>query len=1038
MENFIISSGYSSNPVFNQYQGFYSPITQALANQFPSWTDIRNHASDPGQQFLNATAFNIQNIQRNYASVQDSFFVQTVDLNQADVLYTVQLPVGSNLQQSSIPYVTGDGNVLTPISDINTFLYQTLPTRISLNSIQQTTSINFIDELPYDINWTDPQNYTHTLYYNASTGRLQKYYYIDQLPLEANPPTNDKEIIGTYVLQDINGNTITGTYQGATLYLDWLYVLFNNVLYLFDARIPIQQNTDVGFVPNQEVTSIQALAQVTLIDGLTGSNNKIAFDITNRFIWIQNGANYFYYQLYFDYVTIDYINSVVYCREQYNIVDVTINNITTSYSPTIFNLWNALDEFGLELNTPRLLGERNPTYQKRLLDVCKFRSNSTAQGLVNSITLNLGLSGFYGYLPSGTYPSGLYPNGNYVSGYPYYISGVYPTGIYNIAKINALFDPSFYNTVVPTGTNIPSSSFCGYTREILQTFPILWGSGLNDPYGFTWDLTPFDGGLNYTNIIPNFFANAYNGVSGIYFQSGVGDPSSDQLKASLVQISGNIWQPRINDGTFYINAEQFFLYAQPNHEEIPSGVLTYNIINSGSWVNTEPLTIVDLSGVIAPSGTQFFKVESFDSVGSYEYQVSGTSIIFSGDHDALDLWYETSTQGFYQASGWDFNPVHTALSPGFIWISNQQQTINPSGNYSFYVSPNELFFGEGGSAVGIGTLVDQVGQPIAGAETTFVLEGPGTLSTTNGLTGLDGQSFTLYNPANNFAGAISSGLYVSGNILSTGNLPIYNITNTLIVSGDITATPNQIYTIQITQEPSYFTPPSNIGPYFDYSITTTQAVLTTDTAYSLTINPNDWNLGPYSSGWNINVSGTSYSFLARYIIGGSGSIPVGTWNPASDLYNIDLSSLINNSSAIPPINLSGMLPSNIYYDSDNYFNPLPFGRVGLYTNNGTIISGTTTVNFNTFAPIVPIAISGNTPSAGLSTIIYASSLPAAIGYEIASPTTATITSTATWNGITTTPISGVITLNFAPQQTDVFGLDNKAVDFVSYLRYIGI
>lgn len=997
----------SGVPIFNPYQGFYSPITQVLANQFPSWMDLRNNTSDPGQQYLNAFAIQLQDIQRNYKSVQDSFYIQTTDLNQADILYTIQLPRNISLNKVA-PALTGDGINLFVIDDINQFLYKSFPTRIVLDSIQNNSTAIFTDELAYDIAWTDVENNNHTLYYNASSGQLQKYYYTDQLPLGANPAINAKEILGTYMLTDINGNPITDIYKGATLYQDWLYILFGNTLYLFDARIPIQTNAISGFTPNQEVTTIQALTQTVLSETLS-SSNKIALDITNKFLWVQNNNLYNYYELYFDYATIDYNLNIVYMREKYT--SVTANNI--SYPITIFNLWNALDEFGSnELNTPRLLGEKNVKYQSRLLNVMKFRSNSTAQGLVNAITLNLGLSGFYGYWASGSYPQNIYPDQNYVSGYPYYLSGVYPTGLYNIAKINALFDPFFYQTVVDPATNIPSSSFCSYTREILQTFPILWGSGIGDPYAFKWDLTPFDGGLNYTSVVPNFFGNAYIGVSGIYFQSGVSNPESDQLTVQLVRTSGDIWQPEIKTGDFFINSNPYHLYANAGYELIPSGILSYTI--SGSYINTEKFTVADTIGQLAPSGTEFIQISQFDNIYPYEYQVSGNNIIFSGTHDALGLWYETSNNNIYVPSGWDFNPVHTALPDGFLWISNEQQAIDVSGSYSFTVSPTQLFFGQGGGSVGIGKLLDTTGQPIAGASTFFQLTGPGTLFPTNSLTSLDGRTFTFYQPNTDFSSAISSGLYTSGNIL--------------VVSGNITANPSDIFTIQILADPSFV-------PSGQYLPTTTRALLTQNNSHTLSIAAADWSSGNYM----VTVSGINYGpFAGQYIIGGIGSGIPNNFANNDDAYNIDLSSLqLASNQTIYSVNSSGSVPAaNIYYDADNYFNPLPYGRAALYSV--TIPTGITNIKFNTFSPVSPVAISGNTPSPGLSSIIYPIPLPQASGYEIASPTIATITSYATWNGVSTIPISGVINLGFAPQQLGVFGLDKSPVDFLSYLRYIGV
>ena len=56
-----------------------------------------------------------------------------------------------------------------------------------------------------------------------------------------------------------------------------------------------------------------------------------------------------------------------------------------------FPVWNSFDEHGLILSTPRLPGEDNPTYKRRLKDVMVHRGSPRYIGLRNSITRDLGL-----------------------------------------------------------------------------------------------------------------------------------------------------------------------------------------------------------------------------------------------------------------------------------------------------------------------------------------------------------------------------------------------------------------------------------------------------------------------------------------------------------------------------------------------------------------------------------------------------------------------------------------------------------------------
>src|SRR5208282_1191729 len=107
--------------------------------------------------------------------------------------------------------------------------------------------------------------------------------------------------------------------------------------------------------------------------------------------------------------------------------------------------------------------------------------------------------------------------------------------------------------------------------------------------------------------------------------------------------------------------------------------------------------------------------------------------------------------------------------------------------------------------------------------------------------------------------------------------------------------------------------------------------------------------------------------------------------------------------------------NNIYYDVDNYSNPLYFGRTVLYTNASAPI---TNITFQTYAPVLPLVISGNYPGTGQSAVIYPSGfiIPSGLSYSVFGSTGAVITSYATWNNIQTIPISQSISIQLASNQ----------------------
>lgn len=63
-------------------------------------------------------------------------------------------------------------------------------------------------------------------------------------------------------------------------------------------------------------------------------------------------------------------------------------------TPTVKTAFNQFDEHGLVVGLPRLRGETNWAYKRRILDVFVHQANSSYRGLVNGITRELGLELF--------------------------------------------------------------------------------------------------------------------------------------------------------------------------------------------------------------------------------------------------------------------------------------------------------------------------------------------------------------------------------------------------------------------------------------------------------------------------------------------------------------------------------------------------------------------------------------------------------------------------------------------------------------------
>ena len=107
---------------------------------------------------------------------------------------------------------------------------------------------------------------------------------------------------------------------------------------------------------------------------------------------------------------VDYEERYAYVRKPYNPdsdnkygkVRVTVyrkGELTPTSEPyfdeivslKLHHVWNFFDEFGMLLNTQRLLGESNAEYKERILDVFKNVSNASRDGLFNGIAREVGI-----------------------------------------------------------------------------------------------------------------------------------------------------------------------------------------------------------------------------------------------------------------------------------------------------------------------------------------------------------------------------------------------------------------------------------------------------------------------------------------------------------------------------------------------------------------------------------------------------------------------------------------------------------------------
>ncbi len=479
---------------------------------------------------------------------------------------------------------------------------------------------------------------------------------------------------------------------------------------------------------------------------------------------------------------------------------------------------------------------------------------------------------------------------------------------------------------------------------------------------------------------------------------------NEDLKVRLYNdIPTNDWRTQIFNGDFYIHNKLYHFYADPGKEYIPSGVNPYTLTGTSNLLDGYPITIADIDGTTSPSGTFFQHVTEFTGTGPYQFTYSGGQIEFNNPQNGLYLYYETSPSGWFTVSGWDFNPTHTILEDGFIWVSNREQAINLSG-YMLNVYPSILTAG-GGSSVLQGSLLDVEGEGVAGALAHFRLipSNLGSLAASEGVTGIDGNAYNLYSsPTGRTSFSKHAESFAGNNIVVSGFI------NPLIDIPDI-------WTTYEVADVSGYPDPMNV------------VLMEKKDTVNVTINPSDWRTpNP--------LDANALSYRGIYTVGGTSSQGIlGTSNLGDDLFNIDLSSLEVNAGTwnmVPSVDISGA-SSPVFYDIDNYGSPQDYGKLEIYT--AIIPSGNVDIRFDVYEPAHPIAILPDVPASGLTTLTYDFPIPSG-DYTVYTPNVVTVESWATWQGEDTNHVFENISMIFPTNWTGVFRADVKFLNRLSYLR----
>ena len=146
----------------------------------------------------------------------------------------------------------------------------------------------------------------------------------------------------------------------------------------------------------------------------------------------------------------------------------------------VHHVWNCFDEFGLLVGCPRLFGEKNINYKKRILDVFKKPGSANNQGIVNALSRELSI------------PS-------------------------EKVKVDALGDIAFSKTLLNKDGS-PTAELSRYAEKTNEIMSTTWGKALWDN-NYWATMNDNNMGLNY---LPHVWDVSVDEWDNKDFQSGIG------------------------------------------------------------------------------------------------------------------------------------------------------------------------------------------------------------------------------------------------------------------------------------------------------------------------------------------------------------------------------------------------------------------------------------------------------------------------------------------------------------------------------------
>ena len=322
----------------------------------------------------------------------------------------------------------------------------------------------------------------------------------------------------------------------------------------------------------------------------------------------------------------------------------------------------------------------------------------------------------------------------------------------------------------------------------MQRAPITWSAGKFD----------LDSLSNMgSDAIPTLFDASISGFLSEEFSSGIGSGNDiylmdiDEVLISDMyedgnHPSGNVWYPKVSTGHFYIDGNEYYLFAckgvtidTPTSGRLDLGTFDYEyppnaapiILTSGASefetedqfgktyeytpFNSEQRTLNKFRRVTDLTGKKEW-VNNDGITEEYVFNYSDMTFTFHSEPNGIQYdWYiicnpsgfeitaeyETSDDGFYIVSGVDLNPLNN-ISAQNCMLAIADSSVIEAKNVKINNSYRQVI-GDDEKCIVMTHITSIDGSPLIGVDVEFT-SGIGSFSPSTASTGKDGRAYTEY------------------------------------------------------------------------------------------------------------------------------------------------------------------------------------------------------------------------------------------------------------------------------------------------------